>query len=92
MVVLEQAKGKGWQTLATAKTDDNGRIETLLPADKPLAAGMYRLTFDTGAYFTGKTKTFYPRVVVHFQVNNPKEHYHVPLLLSPFGYSTYRGN
>jgi 5-hydroxyisourate hydrolase len=91
-IVLEQAEGKEWRKVATAKTDENGRIEKLLPADKPVAAGTYRLTFDSGAYFAeSKTKTFYPQIVVIFEIDNPKEHYHVPLILSPFGYSTYRG-
>ncbi len=91
-VVLEQAEGKGWRKLAEAKTDDNGRIEKLLPASKPLAAGVYRLIFDSGAYFSAtKTKTFYPRIVVIFEIEGGKGHYHIPLAPSPFGYSTYRG-
>ena len=92
-VLLERAEGKQWQEVAKGKTDDNGRIEKLLPGDKPVAAGVYRLTFDSGAYFAAsKTKTFYPRIVVTFEIEDPKEHYHVPLILSPFGYSTYRGS
>jgi 5-hydroxyisourate hydrolase len=92
-VVLEQADGEAWRKVSTAKTDDHGRIDKLLPADKPVAAGVYRLTFDSGAYFAAsKTKTFYPQIVVIFQIDDPKEHYHVPLILSPFGYSTYRGS
>jgi 5-hydroxyisourate hydrolase len=91
-VVLEQAEGDDWRKIATARTDDKGRIEKLLPADKPLAAGVYRLTFDSAAYFAAsKTKTFYPQIVVIFQIEDPKEHYHLPLILSPFGFSTYRG-
>ncbi len=91
-VTLEQAEGKEWRKIASAKTDDQGRIEALLPEGKSLSAGVYRLTFDTGAYFAAsKTRTFYPHVVVTFQIDDPKEHYHVPLTLSPFGYSTYRG-
>lgn len=92
-VVLERAKGDEWQSVGQDKTDANGRIDKLLPGDKPLAAGVYRLRFETGAYFAeSKTKTFYPHVVITFEVENPKEHYHVPLILSPFGYSTYRGS
>ncbi len=91
-VVLEQADGKGWRKLATVRTDAGGRIEKLLPAGKPVTAGVYRLTFDSGAYFSAtKTRTFYPRVVVIFEIEAPREHHHVPLILSPFGYSTYRG-
>ncbi len=92
-VVLEQADGKEWRELARGKTDGDGRIETLLPRNKPVTAGVYRITFESGAYFAeGKTKTFYPRILVIFEITEPKEHYHVPLLLSPFGYSTYRGS
>jgi 5-hydroxyisourate hydrolase len=91
--VLERAEGETWRQVGTAKTDDHGRIDKLLPADKPVVAGVYRLTFDSGAYFAAsKTKTFYPQIVVIFQIDDPKEHYHVPLILSPFGYSTYRGS
>lgn len=90
--LLERAEGKGWREVAKGRTDDRGRIEGLLPADKPMAAGTYRLTFDSGTYFGGsKIKTFYPQIVVIFEVENTKEHYHVPLILSPHGYSTYRG-
>jgi 5-hydroxyisourate hydrolase len=92
-VVLEQADGKEWRELARGKTDSDGRIETLLPKNKAVAAGIYRITFESGAYFAeSKTKTFYPRIPVIFEITEPKEHYHVPLLLSPFGYSTYRGS
>ena len=62
-------------------------------ADSPLAEGTYRLTFDTAAYFDArKISSFYPRVTVEFEVRDTASHYHVPLLLSPFGYSTYRGS
>jgi len=92
-VILEQADAKEWREVGKGKTDQDGRIETLLPRNKPIAAGIYRITFDSGAYFAeSKTKTFYPRVTVTFEIADPKEHYHVPLLLSPFGYSTYRGS
>lgn len=92
-VVIEQRDGKEWREIGKAKTGADGRVETLLPRDKRLAAGVYRLTFDTGSYFTrNKTKAFYPQVVIIVAVENPSEHYHVPLILSPFGYSTYRGS
>lgn len=92
-VVLEQADGKEWRELARGKTDGDGRVAALLPKGKPVAAGVYRVTFETGAYFAeSKTRTFYPRITVLFEVVDPKEHYHIPLLLSPFGYSTYRGS
>lgn len=92
-VILEQADAKEWRELAKGKTDGDGRIETLLPKNKPVSAGIYRITFESGAYFAeSKTKTFYPRITVMFEITDPKEHHHVPLLLSPFGYSTYRGS
>jgi 5-hydroxyisourate hydrolase len=92
-VLLERADAEEWRELSKGKTDVAGRIETLLPQNKPIAAGTYRVTFQSGAYFAeSKTKTLYPRITVIFEIADPKEHYHIPLLLSPFGYSTYRGN
>lgn len=81
----------GWNLLATASTDADGRVKDLGPAELP--AGTYRLNFDTGSYYEGLgTETFFPEVDLVFAVTGPGEHYHVPLLLSPFGYSTYRGS
>jgi len=74
-----------------AITDENGRAGDLLRGT-PLHPGTYRLTFETGAYFEQSAQpVFYPRVEVFFTVAAPSESYHIPLLLSPFGYSTYRG-
>jgi 5-hydroxyisourate hydrolase len=87
-VVLERAVDSGWEPVGRGTTDADGRASELLtsaPAD-----GRYRLTFDTGAYLGGAG--FYPEVSVTFTVARGEEHYHVPLLLSPFGYSTYRGS
>jgi len=81
----------GHLTLAERLTDDQGRVADLLPPGG-LEARTYRLTFDTGVYFAAAGRpVFYPRVEVVFTVAAAGEHYHVPLLLSPFGYSTYRG-
>ncbi|HKG95081.1 MAG TPA: hydroxyisourate hydrolase [Gemmatimonadaceae bacterium] len=95
-VVLERAEaGEGASTgvLARAATDADGRVRELLPAGAVLAAGTYRLTFETGAYFEALgTDGFYPRVAILFTVRDPTQHHHVPLLLSPFGYATYRGS
>ena len=86
-VRLEAADGT---ELATATTDPDGRIASVA-AD--LEAATYRLRFDTGAYFAATQQTgFYPEVVLTFSVTDPQQHYHVPLLLSPFAYSTYRGS
>ena len=93
-VALEKldAFGEG-HTLAEARTDADGRARHLLAADHPLEAGRYRLHFDTGAYFLEtRRETFYPMVSVTFEIRDASQHYHVPLLISPFGYSTYRGS
>jgi len=81
------------RALGTGTTDEDGRLRGLLPAGGPLAPGIYRLVFDTGAYFLAQgTEGFYPHVAIDFQVRDGTRHHHVPLLLSPFGYSTYRGS
>ena len=84
---------KGWVTLAERTTDGDGRVKDLLADGAKLDAGTYRLTFGTGAYFTAQGQsTFFPEASVVFEVRDPAQHHHVPLLLSPFGYSTYRGS
>ncbi len=91
-VVLGRASADGSWTLAgEGVTDTNGRIAQLLAGDEPLQAGAYRLTFFTGEYFEGQ-QHFHPEVTVQFLVRDPTTHYHVPLLLSPYGYTTYRGS
>jgi 5-hydroxyisourate hydrolase len=83
----------GWAVLGRGETDADGRLRTLLPAGRALEAGIYRLTFDTAAYFESLgTEGFYPEVSVVFTIVDSGQHYHVPLLLSPYGYSTYRGS
>lgn len=80
-----------WERLATGKTDHDGRIGNLGPERLP--AGTYRLSFATGTYFARmQVATFFPRVDLIFKLSNVDQHYHVPLLLSPFAYSTYRGS
>lgn len=93
-VTLEFLSGDGiWTNRGTGKTGADGRCTDLLPEGAALEAGAYRLTFDTGAYFSSQgTQGFYPQVTVEFTVKETAQHYHVPLLLSPFGYSTYRGS
>ena len=90
-VVLERRDPAGlWQHLASARTNADGRVPTLL--DTP-TLGTYRLVFAVEAYLRAQHgSTFYPEVPVHFVVENAAAHYHVPLLLNPFGYSTYRGS
>ncbi|HUQ34430.1 MAG TPA: hydroxyisourate hydrolase [Pyrinomonadaceae bacterium] len=88
-----QGADGNWRTLGTGATDSDGRLRDLLPDDFSLQPGLYRLIFDTAAYFeTQSLRSFYPHVVVVFTVHDAGQHYHVPLLLSPFGYSTYRGS
>lgn len=88
-VRLESRKDDAWVIVSEAVTDADGRIGEFT-AEGPVA-GLHRLIFDTAAYFAGRP-SFYPEVAVTFQVTDPEEHHHVPLLLSPFAYSTYRGS
>ena len=82
-----------WVVMTNGMTHEDGRVPQLLPDGINLEAKRYRLTFDTGTYFRAcGEKSFYPIVTVHFEIADPAQHYHVPLLLSPFGYSTYRGS
>jgi 5-hydroxyisourate hydrolase len=91
-VRLEVARAGNWNEVGRGTTDGDGRLRSLL-RDGTLEAGTYRLTFDTHAYFASrKIEGFYPSASIVFEVKNANEHYHVPLLLSPFGYSTYRGS
>ncbi len=81
----------GWKQLGCGTTDADGRLRNLAP--QPLPAGTYRLTFDTRAYFDSRqTASFYPEVAIVFEVRDAAAKYHIPLLISPFGYSTYRGS
>ena len=90
---LEQRAGEQWRTLAAGVTNEQGRIPALYPQGKAVTAGAYRIVFETGEHYarTGQP-TFFPRIPVEFTMDAATAHYHVPLLLSPFGYSTYRGN
>jgi 5-hydroxyisourate hydrolase len=90
-VRLERWEGKAAASVATATTDGDGRIRDWIPEGVP--PGRYRLVFETGGWFraTGR-ETLYPEVIVEFEVGDGVPHYHLPLLLSPFGYSTYRGS
>ena len=91
-VKLLQQAGEGWQGIAQGITDADGRITDLLPAAKLLTPGNYKLVFQTGNYFASNNiKGFYPEVEIQFTVFDDA-HYHVPLLINPFGYSTYRGS
>jgi 5-hydroxyisourate hydrolase len=89
-VVLEIRSDDGWKELARAETDADGRARDLLAAP---TTGVYRLNFGVEAYFQAQgIEGFYPEASIVFHVRDASQHYHVPLLLSPFGYSTYRGS
>jgi 5-hydroxyisourate hydrolase len=92
-ITLHQQHNSGWKILAAGITNADGRITNLLEQSEVLPAGIYKMRFETQAYFDAlRVKTFYPFVEIVFQISGNGEHYHVPLLLNPFGYSTYRGS
>lgn len=91
-VILEVEKAGGWKELSRGATDSDGRLRHLL-APGSLVEGTYRLRFQTKTYFEARgIAALYPEVCVTFEVRNVKENYHIPLLLSAYGYSTYRGS
>ena len=92
-IQLSKRKADGtWEQIASGVTNADGRIADLL-APGSLRVGVYQMRFDTGTYFAASdTQTFYPEVLVTFEIKATDEHYHVPLLISPFGFSTYRGS
>ncbi|HEY1956106.1 MAG TPA: hydroxyisourate hydrolase [Polyangiaceae bacterium] len=93
-ITLERAVGEAqWELVSDSETDIDGRVKTLVPADFALTPNSYRLRFDTHAYARkNHFECFFPEVSIVFDVKDSSQHYHVPLLLSPFGYSTYRGS
>jgi 5-hydroxyisourate hydrolase len=93
-VRLERRDASGaWRLLAAARTDQDGRCAQLWPEKETLTPGLYRLGFETATYFAArKLEGLYPLVEITFQVREGEEHFHIPLLLSPNGYTTYRGS
>ena len=92
MLEFETADG-AWKQIGKGATDADGRVKDLLPSGFALHGGVYRLVFETDSYFAAQNiEGFYPEVSIVFTIRDPTQHYHVPLLLSPFGYSTYRGS
>lgn len=93
-VVLEQIGARDeWRVVGRGVTDADGRIGTLMAESIVPLPGVYRLVFETRAYFdTQQIRAFYPHIIVTFEVAEGEAHHHVPLLLSPFGYTTYRGS
>ena len=91
-IILWQQINDAWKQLAAGTTNADGRIPDLLPQDKNLKPATYKMVFDTGSYYTNQNlKTFYPEVEIQFTTFDAA-HYHVPLLINPFGYNTYRGS
>lgn len=92
VISLQKPFGATWQTIATGITNHDGRIPDLLAPGSKLPEGDYRMIFRTGPYYRAKNlRTFYPQVEIHFYVFD-ETHYHIPLLINPFGYTTYRGS
>jgi 5-hydroxyisourate hydrolase len=92
LVRLEERIDDTWHEIARSSTDNDGRILDWMK-DRLLTKGYYRLVFSTHEYFAAtKRESFFPQVTIEFEVCNPNQHYHVPLLLSPYSYSTYRGS
>ena len=93
VTLLLQTAGTEWKEIARGVTAQDGRLVNLLPSGRKLATGSYRLRFETGAYFAARqSAAFYPFVEITFAVIDAGQHYHVPLLVSPYGYTTYRGS
>ena len=92
-VVLERQQDSGWDLVGRGETDTDGRQRGLMPVAGSAPPGIYRLRFDTRSYFEAQAQpTFFPQVIVTFEIPDGEAHHHVPLLLSPFGYTTYRGS
>ena len=92
-IIFEKLTADGqWQKSGEGKTNSDGRLPDLISSEIKLNIGIYRLIFDTGSYYGSHgVKGFYPSVAIVFEISDDS-HYHVPLLLNPFGYSTYRGS
>ena len=94
IVRLERQSSSGaWDLLTAVQTDSDGRCGQLLPEGEDLPAAVYRITFETAGYFAAqKIEPLYPEVQIVFRVRTGETHFHIPLLLSPNGYTTYRGS
>ena len=92
-VRLRRLDGEAWVEVFRGTTNGDGRVPALVPDGVTVVAGAYQLSFDVGAYFTGRgLDSFYSHVAIDFVIRDAASHYHVPLLVSPYGYSTYRGS
>ncbi|MFK8048965.1 MAG: hydroxyisourate hydrolase [Halioglobus sp.] len=92
-ITLYQQSADSWTEVGSGKTNEDGRIPNLYPKDEVLTAGTYRMHFALNRYFDSMdVPVFYPWAEVVFNIEGDGQHYHIPLLLSPYGYSTYRGS
>ena len=92
-VVLETQQNNQWVEINSGTTNEQGRITELYPKDTALQKGIYKVTFKTGDWFRQKNqRSFFPEVPVVFVIDGSLDHYHITLLISPYGYSTNRGN
>lgn len=92
-ISLMQQQGDDWLMLGSGATDEDGRVSSFSETESALLAGIYKLTFYLSDYYREKGQSsFYPFVDVVFEIEGDGQHYHVPLLLNPYGYSTYRGS
>ena len=92
-VTLEAQQNDKWIALTSKSTNENGRIPDLYPEGKSLQKGVYKVTFQTGDWFKSKNqRSFFPEVPVVFVIDGTVDHYDIPLLISPYGYSTYKGS
>jgi len=93
ITLSQQINNHDWELLGSAATNADGRVSDFLGTDNSLPAGIYKLTFQLSDYYAKlKCESFYPYAEVVFEIAGDGQHYHVPLLLNPFGYSTYRGS
>ncbi|MEZ4391025.1 MAG: hydroxyisourate hydrolase [Polyangiales bacterium] len=93
VTLCHRAPDGSWTHLADGLTDVDGRAKNLIDDPSRMDSGVYRITFDTAHYFASlDIEGFYPEASVVFTVRDPSQHFHVPLLLNPYGYSTYRGS
>lgn len=91
--MLEEQIDGAWQKLSRRTTDQDGRIQQLLPANESLHATAYRIVFETAGYYAAQQlQGLYPSIEITFIVSDPGSHYHIPLLLTANGYTTYRGS
>ena len=92
-VSLARQEGATWRVLCSDKTDADGRCRQLLPMDARLETGLYRVRFETAVYYEAqRVAGLYPYVEIAFEVRDSQQHYHIPLLLTANGYTTYRGS